>query len=92
MLKSRQLAHPFDIGWALTWGSYVFDYRGEPDLLLARVHEANSIGREQSIPVLNKVSVPAIEGLAKLRKGQLPEAISLLGRGNRSLAGERGLS
>ena len=79
--ESRQLAHPFDIGWALTWGSYVFDYRREPDLLLARVHEADCIGREQSIPVLSKVIVPAIEGLARLRKGQLPEAISLLERG-----------
>ena len=79
--KSRQLAHPFDVGWALTWGSYVFDYRREPDLLLARVHEADCIGREQSIPVLNKVIVPAIEGLAMLREGQLPEAISLLERG-----------
>jgi tetratricopeptide (TPR) repeat protein len=78
---SRQLGHPFDIGWALTWGAYVFDYRREPDLLLARVHEADCIGREQSIPVLNKVIVPAIEGLAMLRKGQLPEAISLLERG-----------
>src|SRR4029077_15313510 len=79
--NSRRLGHPFDIGWALTWGAYVYDYRREPDLLLARVHEADRIGREQSIPVLNKVIVPGIEGLAKLRKGQLPEAISLLERG-----------
>ena len=49
---SRRLEHPFDIGWALTWGTYVFDYRREPDRLLARVHEADRIGREQSIPVL----------------------------------------
>ena len=78
---SRRLGHPFDIGWALTWGTYVFDYRCEPDRLLARVQEAERIGREQSIPVLNKVLVPAGEGLAMLRKGQLPEAISLLQRG-----------
>ena len=78
---SRRLEHPFDIGWALTWGTYVFDYRCEPDRLLARVHEADRIGREQSIPVLYKVLVPAGEGLARLRKGQLPEAISLLERG-----------
>jgi class 3 adenylate cyclase/tetratricopeptide (TPR) repeat protein len=78
---SRRLEHPFDIGWALTWGTYVFDYRCEPDRLLARVHEADRIGREQSIPVLSKVLVPAGEGLAMLRKGQLPEAISLLARG-----------
>ena len=78
---SRRLEHPFDIGWALTWGTYVFDYRCEPDRLLARVHEADRIGREQSIPVLSKVLVPAGEGLARLRKRQLPEAISLLERG-----------
>ncbi len=24
---ARRLGHPFDIGWALTWGAYVFDYR-----------------------------------------------------------------
>ena len=78
---ARRLGHAFDIGWALTWGTYVFDYRCEPDRLLARVHEADRIGREQSIPVLYKVIVPAGEGLAMLRKGQLPEAISLLQRG-----------
>ncbi len=78
---SRRLGHPFDIGWALTWGTYVFDYRREPDRLLSRVHEAERVGREHSIPVLNKVLVPAGEGLAMLRKGQLPEAISLLERG-----------
>jgi tetratricopeptide (TPR) repeat protein len=78
---SHRLGHPFDIGWALTWGTYVFDYRREPDRLLARVHEAERIGREHKIPVLNNVLVPAGEGLAMLRKGQLPEAISLLSRG-----------
>jgi tetratricopeptide (TPR) repeat protein len=75
---SRRLGHPFDIGWALTWGTYVFDYRREPDRLLSRVHEAERVGREHRIPVLNNVLVPAGEGLAMLRKGQLPEAISLL--------------
>jgi tetratricopeptide (TPR) repeat protein len=78
---SRRLGHPFDIGWASTWGAYVFDYRCEPDRLLARVHEAERVGREQSIPVFNKVLVPAGEGLALLRKGELLEAISLLERG-----------
>jgi tetratricopeptide (TPR) repeat protein len=79
---SRQLGHPFDIGWAATWGAaYVFDYRREPDRLLARIHEADRIGREHSIPVLYQVLVPMAEGLAMLRKGQLLEAISLLERG-----------
>ncbi len=83
---ARQLGHPFDIGWALTWGAYVFDYRCEPDRLLDRVREADRVARaqssrEQGIPVLYRVLVPMGEGLAMLRKGQLREAISLLERG-----------
>jgi hypothetical protein len=49
--------------------------------VLARVHEAERVGREQSIPVFNKVLVAAGEGLALLRKGELQEAICLLERG-----------
>src|SRR5262249_4373658 len=78
---THRLGHPFDIGWASTWGAYVFDYRCEPDRMLARVREADRVGREQSIPMFSKVLVPAGEGLALLRKGQLPEAITLLERG-----------
>jgi tetratricopeptide (TPR) repeat protein len=80
---SRRLGHPFNTGWALTWGTYVFDYRCEPERLLARVQEADHIARDQSIPVLCDVLVPMGEGLAMLRKGQPGEAISLLERGIR---------
>jgi class 3 adenylate cyclase len=78
---ARRLGHPFDIGWALTWGSYVFDYRCEPERLLERVVEADRLGREQSIPILCNVTVPVGKGLARLRMGQLSESISLLGLG-----------
>jgi class 3 adenylate cyclase/tetratricopeptide (TPR) repeat protein len=75
---ARRLGHPFDIGWALTWGAYVLDFRCEPERLLEQVREAEPIGRQQSIPVLNKVLVPVGEGLAMLRKGQLDQAITSL--------------
>jgi class 3 adenylate cyclase/tetratricopeptide (TPR) repeat protein len=75
---ARRLGHPFDIGWALTWGSYAFDFRCEPERLLERISEAGRLGREQSIPILSKVTVPFGEGLAMLRMGQLSESISLL--------------
>jgi len=78
---ARRLGNPFDIGWAVTWGAYVFDYRREPDQLLTRVSEAARLGREQSIPVLTKALVPMVEGLARLRLGQLREARNLLGAG-----------
>ena len=42
--------------------------------------EADRLAREQSIPILYMVMVPQVEGLARLRNGQLSEAISLLRR------------
>jgi class 3 adenylate cyclase/tetratricopeptide (TPR) repeat protein len=78
---SRQLGQPFDVGWALTWGAYVFDYRREPDRLLARFDEADRIGREQSIPLLTRALVPIVDGLAQLRLGHLREAKSSLRAG-----------
>ena len=75
---ARQLGHPFDIGWALTWGAYVADFRCEPDRLFANATEAGRLGREQSIPVLSKILAPILEGLALLRSGQWRDAISSL--------------
>jgi class 3 adenylate cyclase/tetratricopeptide (TPR) repeat protein len=75
---SRQLGNPWDIGWALTWGAYVFDYLCQPDQLMARATEAERLGREQSIPVISRVLVPMIVGLASLRNGHLVEAVSSL--------------
>ena len=78
---SRKLGHPFDLGWALTWGAYVLDYRHEAQRLLAHADEAERLARDQSIPVLYRALVPIGQGLAKLRMGDLCEAISLLRRG-----------
>lgn len=78
---SRSLGHPFDIGWAVTWGAYVFDYRCEPEALSLRGGEAERLGREQSIPLLTKALVPIVQGLALLRSGRLAEAISALRSG-----------
>jgi class 3 adenylate cyclase/tetratricopeptide (TPR) repeat protein len=78
---SRRLGHPFDLGWALTWGAYVLDYRHEAERLLEHANEAERLAREQSLPVLYRALVPIGQGLAKLRMGDLCEAISLLRRG-----------
>ena len=78
---SRRLGHPFDLGWALTWGAYVLDYRHEAERLLAHANEADRLAREQSLPVLYRALVPIGQGLARLRMGDLCEAISLLRRG-----------
>jgi ATP/maltotriose-dependent transcriptional regulator MalT len=78
---ARRLGHPFDIGWALTWGAYVFDYRREPDRLLAHAAEAERLGRDHGIPVLSNALVPVSQGLAHLRMGQPADAAPLLKQG-----------
>ena len=78
---ARRLGHPFDTGWALTWGAYVFNYRGEPERQFANAAEADRLAREQSIPILYNGFVPLGQGLAKLRMGELEESIALLRRG-----------
>jgi tetratricopeptide (TPR) repeat protein len=78
---ARRLGHAFNLGFALTLGAYAFDYRCEPERLLERIAEAERLEREQSVPFMNRVMVPQVEGLARLRSGQLREAISSLRRG-----------
>jgi class 3 adenylate cyclase/tetratricopeptide (TPR) repeat protein len=78
---ARCLGHAFNLAFALTLGAYAFDYRCEPDRLLERVREADRLERELSVPFMHQVMVPQVEGLALLRKGHLPEAISSLRRG-----------
>jgi predicted ATPase len=56
----------------------VFNYRCEPERLLERINEAYKIARGQSLPFIYDVMAPTGEGLARLRSGQLSEAISVL--------------
>jgi class 3 adenylate cyclase/tetratricopeptide (TPR) repeat protein len=78
---ARTLGHGLNLGYALTVLAYTFDYRCEPERLLERVREADRVARDQSIPLLYEVMVPQVEGLARLRRGELEEAISCLTHG-----------
>jgi len=78
---ARRLGHAFNLGFAMTLGAYVFDYRCEPERLLEHVGEAARLEREHSVPFHKHVMIPQVEGLARLRNGQLPEAISSLRQG-----------
>src|SRR5262249_10805496 len=78
---ARRLGHPFDLGWALTGGSWVFDLLGEPDELLKRAAEADRVGRENSLPPLTEGRVPSFSGMALIRKGQIAEGMAALRRG-----------
>lgn len=78
--RARRLGHAFNLAFALTAGSYVFDYRCEPKRFLACINEGARLAREQSIPHILQVAVPSAEGIGRLRSGQLSDSITLLRR------------
>jgi predicted ATPase len=78
---ARRRAHPFDLGWALTFGAHVFDHLREPDEWLKRIEEGDRVGRENSLPVLTEICVPVSLGPALIRKGQTAEGMASLERG-----------
>jgi predicted ATPase len=78
---ARRLGHPFDLGWALSFGAHVLDYLGEPDEWLKRIKEGDRVARENSLPPLTECLVPNQSGVALIRKGQFAEGIALLERG-----------
>ncbi|MDQ3260622.1 MAG: hypothetical protein M3Q00_07540, partial [Pseudomonadota bacterium] len=75
---ARRRGHPFDLGFALTASGQVSDYRCEPERLLARVEEAERLGRAHSLPVIYDELAQIIKGLAWLRAGRLADGIPRL--------------
>ena len=67
---ARRRNHPFDLCFALTIGALTFDYRGEPDELLARTDEATRIGRHHRVPLMSEMMAQIITGIAWLRAGR----------------------
>ena len=72
---ARRRGHPFDLGFALTVGGQVWDFRCEPAPLLARVEEAERLGRAHSLPFISEVLAQWMKGIAWLRAGRLAEGI-----------------
>jgi predicted ATPase len=75
---ARRRGHPFDLGWMLTMGSYVWDLRREPEHALAWVEEAERLGRAHSLPFISDVLAPVWKGVAWLRAGRLAEGLAQL--------------
>jgi class 3 adenylate cyclase/tetratricopeptide (TPR) repeat protein len=78
---ARRIGHPFDLGFALTVGSHVLEYRGEPEALMLRVEEAERLGRDASIPFVSEVMAQVMRGVAMLRAGDARSAIDQLRHG-----------
>jgi predicted ATPase len=75
---ARRRGHPFDLGWVLTLGTLIWDYRGEPQQALARIEEAERLGRAHSLPFISDVMAQIYKGPAWLRVGRLAEGIPQL--------------
>jgi class 3 adenylate cyclase/tetratricopeptide (TPR) repeat protein len=75
---ARRRGHPFDLGWALTVGSGLWDHRREPEAVLARVEEAERLGRAHNLPLISEAMAQVFKGLAWLRAGRLAEGIPQL--------------
>src|SRR5262249_43556090 len=72
--------HPFDLGWALTFGAQVLDFLGEPDEWLRRIEEVDRLGRENSLQILTEILVPGCSGVALIRMGQTAKGMALTQR------------
>ena len=72
---ARHRGHPFDLGYALTWGGQVWDLRGEPNRLLERVEEAEILGRAHRLPFISEVLAQLIKGLAWIRSQRFDEGL-----------------
>ena len=68
---ARRRGHPFDLGFALTVGTMVWDFRCEPEQMLARVEEAERLGRAHSLPFISEVLAQIYEG-PRLAAGRAP--------------------
>jgi ATP/maltotriose-dependent transcriptional regulator MalT len=75
---ARQVGHPFNLGFALTVGAYVFDHLGEHEEQLKCAAEAERLGREHSLPFLTECFAACSSAIALIRKGQTAEGIALL--------------
>ena len=72
---ARRRGHPFDLGFALTAGADVFDYRREPEQLRKRAAEGERVGRENGLPFVWANMAPQRQAMALIREGKAAEGI-----------------
>ena len=77
---ARRRNHPFDFAFALTLGAQLFDYLSEPEELLRRSEEAQSICRAHGVALLGEILVEISRGIVSLRAGRAAESVMQLER------------
>ena len=72
---ARRLNHPFDLAFALTLGSQVYEFRGESSRLLECAEEGERVGREHGVPVMSEVLAEISKGVGLLRSDRIPSSV-----------------
>jgi predicted ATPase len=81
LVHARRIGHPFDLGWALSYGTDLFHLRGEPERQRKSLDECDRLGRENSLPVMWALMTPIRYGMAFIREGKAAEGIAPLKAG-----------
>ena len=79
---ARLIGHPFDSGFVLTLGAWVFHYRREPEKQYARNEAVQKLARDAGLPFLSEVLAPYLStGISLAQQGRLSEGIEYMQRG-----------
>ena len=79
--NAREHGDPWNLAYALGGlGSWLFEYRGEPEILFARADECERIGRENSLSFFFDVQAPRTRAVALVRARQLTQGIRELSK------------
>ncbi|UCD69061.1 MAG: tetratricopeptide repeat protein, partial [Betaproteobacteria bacterium] len=78
-------AREYDNSWNLAFalgglGSWLFEYRCEPEVLFARADECERIGRDYSLAFFVTVQAPRTRAVALIRAGELERGIAELSK------------
>ena len=63
-------------GFALTYGAFAFDFRGEPARLRERAERAIQVGRDAHLPLYSELLGPMMRGIASFRAGDVRTGIA----------------
>lgn len=83
---ARRRNHPFDLAFALTLGAQAFDFLSEPEELLRRAEEAETVGRRYGVSLFFEVMAEISRGVAWQRAGRHAEGAARLDRAIARLA------
>jgi class 3 adenylate cyclase/tetratricopeptide (TPR) repeat protein len=79
---ARLIGHPFDTGFVLTLGAWVFHYRGEPEKQYAHNEAVQKLAQDAGLPFISEVLAPFLStGISLAQLGRLSEGIEHMQRG-----------